>query len=827
MEQQNSPYGSGGDLSGAFLELQLLERDVATVPDLGGLKMLFYRLEAISQQAPNDPGMQSAVAHVKQAILARGMELKQAGSSPSAPTPVSPSAVPPSPPAATPPPPMAHTYPYGTPPPYTPEPAPPPSPMPASFATSGMPVAPPPGAPLPGSDYGVPPPVTPMPAPPPPSSAGSAWKRALMIGGVIGLVAFGGLVFTLRKTVQKPTPSVIAIQLQTTPPGAQIRINDEARCKSNCQLDLAPGSYQVHALLDGFETAATRITVGAGSPATVNLTLQPSPLQVKLFADLESGQATLDGQPAGTLQQGQLVLERIAAGKHTVSVTGKGGEATFSFDVSPGQAPVVVPPITVKNFLAVLVSGAGNAARLHTSVASMKVAVDGQPAGQTSAEGLAIQNLSTGDHEIALGEGKDLRKLVAGFSPAPMLTAFLKLDLNAGTLVVNAGEEGATVFLNGRAIPGAKTQRRGSLRIPALPVREYAVKVAKEGFQEVQPQKIQIRKGEETLVEFKMAAIPKVAGIRLKGATPGAQVLIDGNSLGVVYSDGTFQFGNVPPGEHNVELKRERYAGKQIRKEFRPGETLEIGGTEFGMALQPGTLRLNISPAGARVMIKRSDEAQARPVTGTTLSLPEGTYTIVATAPNHQEYVATVQLLSGEPKTIPITLTPLKTTSVPKAAAVMGMEGWEQAGAWAQDGPWMARRGGGYVFYKAQPAEGVFEFRISRLKGRRLEWFVNFRDQRNYAFFQLEKKNFFRKDVVNGKTNDLGKVAAQLDSDSEYTLQIEISANRVVHRVQRGGQWEVLDSWSQPGRNFAEGKFGLRIDGGNQVGLANFTFRPK
>ncbi|MDP2998501.1 MAG: hypothetical protein Q8N47_13525, partial [Bryobacterales bacterium] len=561
-----------------------------------------------------------------------------------------------------------------------------------------------------------------------------------------------------------------------------------------------------------------------------SLPLQPSPLQVKLFADLEAGQVLLNDQPAGELQQGQFVIEKIPPGKHTVKVTGKGGEAVFGIEVIPGQAPAVASPITVKNFLAVLVSGAGSAARVHTSVTPMKVALDGQPAGDAAADGLQLQGLSVGDHELTLGEGNNQQKLVVGFTPAPMLTAFLKLDLNAGTLVVSAGEDDAVIFLNGRTAPGLKT-RRGQLRIPRLPVREYAVRVAKEGFLDVPDQKIQIRKGEETRAEFKMVSAPKVAGLRLRGAVPGAQVLVDGNSLGLVYTDGSFQNAGVAPGEHAIELRRERYSPKQIRRTFRAGETLELSGSDFAMEVLPGTLLLNLTPANARVMIKRSDEAQPRQVKETTLKLAEGTYTIAASAPNHQDNVVTVQLVAGETKTIPLALTPVKsaaTTAPAKPSAATGMADWDEPGGWAQDGPWMTRRGGNFVTFKIQPVQGVFEFKVGRLRGRRLEWFVNFRDQRNYSLFQLEKKTFYRKDAVNARIIDLAKVTEQrLESESEYTLQIEITATSITHRVQRGGNWEVLDSWNESGRNFTAGKFGFRIDSGSQVGLANFTFRPK
>lgn len=816
MDQENNPFGQGGDASGALLELQFLEHDVQSAPDLAVLKTLFYRLEALSQQAPGDASVQGAVAQVKQKILARGLELKQAGAVASTPTPggSSPLPVPSTPFPSTPPPPVAATQPWASPPPYVPESTPPPTPMLESFTAAPMPPPPAAGQPLPPAPAGV-----------------TMWKRALAVGAIVGLVAFAGVVYTVRKASQRigRASAPVAVDVQTSPPGAQIRINNESRCKSNCKIDLAPGNYQVQAILDGFEPASMTVHVAVGAPASVNLPLQPSPLQMKLFADLDTGQVFLDDQPSGELLQGQFVLERVSPGRHTVKVSGRGSEAAFSVDVIPGQAPAVAGPVSARNCLAVIISGAGNSARLYSSAVPMKVALDGQPAGEATADGLPLQNLSVGDHELTLGDPKDPRKLVVGFTPAPMLTAFLKLNLNAGTLVVSTGEDGAVVYLNGKAYPGMKT-RRGQLRIPALPVREYAVRVAKEGFQDLPDQKVQIRKGEETRVEFKMVVASKTAGLRLHGAVPGAQVLVDGNSLGMVYSDGTFQNASVAPGEHTIELRRERYTPKQVRRTFRAGETVELGGADFAMEVLPGTLRLNVTPAGARIMIKRSDEAQPRTVKETTLRLPEGTYTIAASAPNHADNVVTVQLLAGETKTIPLTLTPARTaqTAPVRAAPVSSMNDWDEPGAWVQDGPWLARKGGNFVTFRIQPVLGVFEFKIARLRGRRLEWFVNFRDQRNFSLFQMEKKTFYRKDVVNGKTIDLAKVVEpRVASESEYAFQVEITATSVIHRIQRGGNWETLDTWNEPGRNFTAGRFGFRIDGGNQVGLANFVFRPR
>ena len=46
-----------------------------------------------------------------------------------------------------------------------------------------------------------------------------------------------------------------------------------------------------------------------------------------------------------------------------------------------------------------------------------------------------------------LGEGKDQKNVKENFGPAPMLTAFLKSDLNIGTVIVSTGEDDVTVLL--------------------------------------------------------------------------------------------------------------------------------------------------------------------------------------------------------------------------------------------------------------------------------------------------------------------------------------------------------------------------------------------
>jgi len=61
------------------------------------------------------------------------------------------------------------------------------------------------------------------------------------------------------------------------------------------------------------------------------------------------------------------------------------------------------------------------------------------------------------------------------FGAAPMLTAFLKTDVNAGTLIVSTGQDGVRVFLNGKEY--RRLTSHGQLRVPIL--GKVAVRVAR------------------------------------------------------------------------------------------------------------------------------------------------------------------------------------------------------------------------------------------------------------------------------------------------------------------------------------------------------------
>ncbi|MGH9667773.1 MAG: carboxypeptidase-like regulatory domain-containing protein, partial [Bryobacteraceae bacterium] len=547
---------------------------------------------------------------------------------------------------------------------------------------------------------------------------------------------------------------------------------------------------------------------------------------VRLFAD-EPGRVALDEQQPKDLQEGQLILDGVKDGKHIARVTTQSGELSFTFDVTAGKAPAIDGPVAAKNLIAVLVTGSGNQAHITTSSPMLKIALDGQAQGEAGPGGLSLNNVTPGDHELAIGEGKDEKKLVVSFGPAPTLTAFLKSDVNAGTLVISTGEDDTSVFLNNKEYR-RKTQR-GQIRVQWL--GNVSVRVSKPGFQDVPAQQASVKKGEETRLEFTLKALPKLAVLQIRGGVPGTQVLLDQQSLGAIGPDGTLSHAKVSPGDHVVELRRDRFAPKKLQRTFKAGETVALSGNDLILTAALASVQITVVPASAALSYRHADEPQSFDIKGTSVQLPTGVYTFTAKAPGFGEKSERVVVMAGETRSVDLRLSQ-ENVAAP-VTHIGTMADWREPGSWQknEDGVFV-HRGGNFVQYKITPTAGVFQFTVELLKGGgifhggRIRWFLNFKDARNYALFEMDKKNLAPKDVVDGKSTDREKAQHDEDPNNRYTMEIEVGPGRVITRVRAGQQWAVLDDWKEPSRDFTKGTFGFYIPGNDEIGLTNFRFAP-
>ena len=326
-------------------------------------------------------------------------------------------------------------------------------------------------------------------------------------------------------------------------------------------------------------TQSTEVTPTASVPAA---TPAPPPAEpalpaLKLTSDTGAGKVIFDDQPPAEFQDGQWILEKIAAGDHKLKFEGAQGEASFAFSSTAGSAPAISGPIVSKNVTAIVVISAEGHVHVYASEGAAKVSLDGQPPVELPQDGLDLPSVSPGAHELAVIRGSDDYKLSIEAASTPTLSAFLESSQNLGALVVNAGQDGAKVFLNGKAQP--QLTQGGKLRIPNLEPKEYVVRVAKNGFQELPEQKVRLRKGEAT-VTFNLQPTPHLASLTIQGAAPGVTVLIDQAAVGTIRSDGTLTVSTVTPGDHVVGLRKDGFKLKQIKKHFVVGTAVSLASAD-------------------------------------------------------------------------------------------------------------------------------------------------------------------------------------------------------------------------------------------------------
>lgn len=381
---------------------------------------------------------------------------------------------------------------------------------------------------------------------------------------------------------------------------------------------------------------------------------------------------------------------------------------------------------------------------------------------------------------------------------------------NLGSLLVVAGQDDARVFLNGEV--QSKLTQAGQLRLPNLELKDYVVQVSKNGFQDSPQQKIHIRKGEEATLVFSLQPQLRLATLTIQGGAPGTTVFVDQSVVGTVQSDGTLSVSNINPGDHRVELRREQFKARQLRKHFVAGETISLAGADDALEAAAGELKVTFAPADANVAIAKSGGLPIIVSSGVPLTLAPGTYTLTARTAERFTRSSTLEVIGGQSRSLDLSLAP------------NGMSKWDDPGAWKHEKDSFIRKGGEFVLYGVVPASGTFVFSAMPAKGRILQWVVNYTDSKNYVLFQMDEDNFYRTVIRDGEKRDEIKIADKGDKKSFRTLRVRVSPTEIVHQIQHGTSSTVLDRWTQPGGNLSLGRFGFYLPGSNEVEVSSFAY---
>jgi hypothetical protein len=243
-----------------------------------------------------------------------------------------------------------------------------------------------------------------------------------------------------------------------------------------------------------------------------------------------------------------------------------------------------------------------------------------------------------------------------------------------------------------------------------------------------------------------------------------------------------------------------------------------------------GTIRIARTPADAVITYRRSDEQQTHELKGDQLEVSPGTYMVFTKAPGFADRVDRVQVAAGENRPLQLALNRIPAAAAPKPGDVTG---FAEPDAWKKDGDVWVHKGGGFVPYKLGP-RGVYTFTVELVKGGnvfrggRIRWCVQYVDAKNYLLYELDKKTFWAEVIEKGKRLERAKTQHNVDSQKAFSIQIEVTPEHVVHKIKdANGQWVLLDSFAEPGRNFTTGPFGFLIQGNDEIGISEFSFVPK
>ncbi len=549
----------------------------------------------------------------------------------------------------------------------------------------------------------------------------------------------------------------------------------------------------------------------ASTPAPPPLPPEPPAPMLKVISDTGTGKVTFDDQPPAQFQDGQWTLEKLTAGDHKLKVVGPQGEVSFAFANEEGAAPAVKGAIASRGLLAVVVTGLADNLHVYSSDPSIKLSLDGQAPVGVPRDGVELSSLGAGPHELAVTRGSDQYryKLDPNAGTVPTLSTFLESGQDLGTLVVVTSQDKAKVFLNGTLQPRL-TQSSGQLRIPNLELKEYVVRVSKSGFQEVPDQRIRIRKGEQGKLTFNLQPIQRFSSLTIQGGVPGTAVLIDQAPVGTVQPDGTLTVATVNQGDHIVELRKDRFKPRQIKKSFVVGTAVSLAAADVALETAPAELKITFTPVDAQVTLGKAGETPVRIVSGAALNLSAGSYTLTVKTVDNITRSSTVEVVAGQSRSLDLSLGPI------------GMSKWDDPESWKPENGAFVHKGGDFVMYNLSPTSGTFVFSAMLTKGKRLQWMLNCVDANNYVLFQMDENNFYRTVVRNGEKGDEIKVPHKGDKKSFRTFQIRVGANEITHLIRQGENWVVLERWAQPGSNLTLGRFGFYIPGNDQVVLSSF-----
>jgi tetratricopeptide (TPR) repeat protein len=246
------------------------------------------------------------------------------------------------------------------------------------------------------------------------------FPKFALAGLVILAVLAIWIVYMNGSTAEKPSPvpSEQRVDINATPAGAEIFIDDRRVGESRAQAQIQKGNHTVSVRLAGYESRTLPLDV-ASEPKALQIDLQPLLMDVYLTTDQPGTGVWMDDQLKGDIIGNGITISGVEPGVHVIKIHIPDVEVELSFEFHPGKIPTLLsfPPRQIANVL--FAGSADGKARVQCNCAPAGLRV-GDFAELIRAEGLEL--LIEGQRPAELWMGKNRRKLTIQGSRSPVAT---------------------------------------------------------------------------------------------------------------------------------------------------------------------------------------------------------------------------------------------------------------------------------------------------------------------------------------------------------------------------------------------------------------------
>ncbi len=320
---------------------------------------------------------------------------------------------------------------------------------------------------------------------------------------------------------------------------------------------LRPGGYRLQAEQRCFQPLDKSFTVTDAKSQNFEfaMTKLPGLLSVEAYrtdkpsVKLEGARIIIDGQDVGQTPAADLAVNPgrrsvlIRADKYQdlqteLEVEGCGTPQALNLALIPGWSEISLDSVP---------GGAG-------------VMVDGKPAGSTP----LVVELPAGEHELVLTAErfKPWRNRIAVSANQPMQLETIRLQPADGVLTVQTEPAEANVMV------GSNFAGQTPLQLSLAAETQHEIHISKAGYEKADRKVIL---GSEESKTLSLTLRPKFGDIDFTVAPPGAELVVDGKSMGPVPRK-----MRLVAVEHQLEIKKTGYQTYRTRITPRPGFTQEI-----------------------------------------------------------------------------------------------------------------------------------------------------------------------------------------------------------------------------------------------------------